>query len=180
MKKVYLLITILSLCLLFVSCGNKLTSENEVPEDAKPIGLNDYSPYPSNRYIGILLEDADFDTVKLKITDVEWEAEHFVGIGDVIRFEFYDTINDKTRKLPKYLIQEVLKKDTKVEITFTVSDAEYTKDEEGELFIKHIDRNSGWQIVAEGQTNDIPEQYIDDTGEPIYITKEEFETMRTE
>lgn len=179
MNKLVLMIIVLSTCLALSSCGSANAKE-EPPAETEPVGINDKTPYPYNIYKGVLIEDADFDVVKVKLTEIELDSEHHADVGDVISFEYYDRIDDPVRKVSKYLIDEVLVKDTEVEISFTVGDAEYTKDDDGNLFIKHIKRESGWQILTDGMNNEIPKQYLDKNGEQIYLTKKEFKNVKKE
>lgn len=179
-KRTALLLAVISACMVFSSCGEKEESTADGSSQAQvgPVGINDKNPYPYNKYKGVLLEDADFDVVKVRITDIEQDSEHHADIGDTVSFEYYDRIEDETRKISKYLLNDVYVKDAEVEIIFTVGDAEYTKDKDGDLFIRHAKRDSGWQIISEKQNNDIPIEYLDENGEQIYITKEEYEKLK--
>ena len=182
MKKLYIIpAVLLSAVMLLTACGDSgssTASSDSSSMDVEPIGINDKNPYKTNIYKGVLLEDADFDTVKVKITDIELDEEHIADTGDTVTFEYYDKINETPRRVSKYLVSEVFKKGVNVRILFTADDAELTKDDEGNLFIKHAARNSGWQLEAEGQTNETPKKYLDDNGEPIYITEEEFKALK--
>ena len=127
---------------------------------------------------GMELTKEEAEAYMAEMEDIELDEEHIADTGDTVTFEYYDKINETPRRVSKYLVSEVFKKGVNVRILFTADDAELTKDDEGNLFIKHAARNSGWQLEAEGQTNETPKEYLDDNGEPIYITEEEFKALK--
>ncbi|MBR6338112.1 MAG: hypothetical protein IKR76_10355, partial [Ruminococcus sp.] len=88
MKKLYIIpAVLLSAAILLTACGDSGsstdTSDSSSP-NVTPIGINDKNPYKTNIYKGVLLEDADFDTVKVQITDIELDEEHIADTGDTV------------------------------------------------------------------------------------------------
>ena len=177
MKKICLFFTI-SLVLLLSACGSaESSSEAELP-------LNSVPPKMQNCY-GEITKSVDFLVVDMKVTDTRGDSFTAAKEGDTVRVYITPTHFDDEglplmTKLDYYVNFNV---GSKVELTFTDDDTDIFEDD-GTVCIRQK-KGADTEVTVTGRAEYFDEESLspdcfDENGQPLFITREEYEALEAE